>query len=489
MTLHLATNRLTRYGLLALLCAGVSVWFPANYLLVLTGLLSLLGAGYGLAYLSSEPASRFNFLLTAPVLILTGSSLGMLLSFIAINVISPDIWAITLDYAHATTADVALAQGYTNLFAIVLFQAGSQLQRRGYPAAIQQLAVDALQQHRVLLLTGTLLIIVCQLYLLQTGQLVYGGRDISDETAPTHPVMALITPLIPALPFALTHYIRHSYSQKVTGRLLLYGSLIGFELFWFFLSGRRSTIFFFLLAFAGFFVNEPIRLRYLIRHSLQLGLVVFIALKIADTYHKIRVANRFEKAQHMSVGDITAGLQTVDDGKYERLRNLNLAARASYSSLALGQFVNLFSTTRHQPLYGLELAGSLLFATPSDFLIDKRTLLVKEHLYERTYSLGLSDISETLYLESFIDFGWLGFLVYPLLLSLIWYLVYALVCHINHPLVGLFVGCSCLHLALTMIETDLITFLSVVRTILVYCLIALFVIHRQLVDASTPTPS
>lgn len=301
--------------------------------------------------------------------------------------------------------------------------------------------------------------------------------------------MALIAPLVPALPVALTRYIRHSYGQKAIGRLVLYTGLIGFELFWFFLSGRRSTIFFFLLAFAGFFVDEPIRLRYLIRHGLQVAMVVFVALKLADTYHKIRVANRFEKAQHMSVGDITAGLQTVDDGKYERLRNLNLAARASYSSLALGQFVNLFSTTRHQPLYGRELAGSLLFATPSDFLVDKRTLLVKEHLYERTYSLGLSDISETLYLESFIDFGWMGFLVYPLLLGLVWYLVYALVCHINHPLVGLFVGCSCLHLALTMIETDLITFLSVMRTTLVYCLLALLVTHRRPVDIAAPAES
>ncbi len=484
MSLSVTTNRLTRYCLMAVLAAGLCVFIPSDYLLVLTGLLSLVGARYGLAYIGTVPESRFNFLLTAPTLILIGSSLGMLFSFTAINYISPDIWSITLDYAHTTTADVALAQGYTNLFASILFQLGSRLQRSTYPATIQQHIVAGLQQHRATLITVVLIVITCQLYLIQTGQLVYGGRDISDETAPTHPVMALIAPLVPAMPFVLTYYIRQHYNQKAFGQLLIVSGLVGVELFWFFLSGRRSTIFFFLLAFAGFFANEPIRLRYLLRHGIQVVLIGFVALKIADTYHKIRVANRFEKAQHMSVQDISAGLQSVDDGKYEQLRNLNLAARASYSSLALGQFVNLFSTTRYQPLYGQELTGSLLFASPSNFFVDKRTLLVKEHLYERTYSLGLSDISETIYLESFIDFGWLGFLVYPLLIGLVIYPAYWLTERVNQPLISLFWGCTCMHLALTMIETDLITFLSVVRTALLYGLLALLLGQRG--TSSTP---
>ncbi|QIP16237.1 hypothetical protein G8759_28140 [Spirosoma aureum] len=477
MMLSPDNKKFIRYTCLAGGSALISLFLPSNYLLVCTGLLSLTGGLYGFATLLKSPESRFNFFVVGAVVIVLGSSLGMLLSFASISLVSSDIWEITIEYAHATTADIALAQTYANAFAIAFLLIGSRSQLQKTITLINQDFRYCLQEHKKIIYAFVVTILICQIYLLNTGVIVYGGKSLADEGQPTHPLLAIILPVVPVLPIVLAYYLRENFfaGQKLVVILCLIFLLN--ELAWFFLFGRRSVIYFFLLSFAGIFFDKSLGKRFLFRNMIPILICCYTAVKIADLYHKMRVVYSFEQAQRMSMVDVILGLESADSEKYNQIRNMNVAARAAYSSLALAQFVNLFRTTNGAPLMGQELINSILFATPSNFLVDKKMILAKEALYSKAYSLDITDISETLYLESFIDFSWSGFFIYPLFIFLLLSLVYALLISVRNSLFSLLVACVSLSLSLMMIEVDMIIFLSTIRA-LFSCFLLVIIIKK-----------
>ena len=464
----------TYTGLAGLNALLAQVFWP-DFWLVCTSLLSITGGFYGLGYLMKVPGSRFNFFLAGATIIALANAAGILLSFIALLSVDYGLWVMVIEYAHTTVADLALAQAYTNTFAIMLWLLGGRLQRSGIVARLHEDVGNFLRDYKVAGIVLMLVVLVCQAYLLQQDVIVYGGKNIATEGDPTHPLLALLIPLIPPLPFLLGYYVR---SEVRTGRwvaALFFGVLLLAELYWFFLFGRRSILQFAVFLFAGFSYGNLLTAKLIPKHIVLLGISLFFILKIADTYHKLRTVYGFENLQRMSVVAGLAGLQDVDDDQYGSVRKMNLVARSAYSSLAIGQFVNLFRTRTHRPLAGQVLMSSMLVATPSDFFVDKKDVLAKEALYETAYSLKLTDISETLCLESFIDFGWYGFLLYATFIYVLFYVIYWLASQCRNPLFSLLVGCISVSLAMSMIETDMITFLASLRVLFLYGLLtALF---------------
>ncbi|AQG80571.1 hypothetical protein AWR27_15330 [Spirosoma montaniterrae] len=420
-----------------------------------------MGGFYGLASLLANPASRFNFFRVAAVAVVLGNAAGSLFSFVTLSFQANDLWKTILELAHTTPTDLTLAQAYVNLFSLALLVVDKKLENSQLINTLQAMTAVCLGLHRNAVQWLMSALLVSQAYLLQLGVVVYGGKDLSQEGTPTHPLLALTGPFVPLLPFALAFYQRGYWQQNQYARAVLCGLLLMLELGWFFLLGRRSIFFFFVLMAMGLTFNQPVTRQLLRRNALPILLTVGIAAGLADIYHKLRVLYRFERVQQMQLADALAGIRAADDSRYADIRNRNLALRSSYGPMALGQFVNLFRTSPAAPLGGRQLAGSLLMTAPSDWLIDKRTVLVKEFLYESAYGLGLTDISETLCLESFIDFGWPGFLPYVLLLALLLYPAYAAAKH--NPLFALLTGVMLTSLAMSMIETDLITLLASLR--------------------------
>ena len=468
------TRKFIRYAGLAIVSALVSLWLSSNFMLLCTGILSFMGGVFGANRLLNVPESRFNFFQMAPVIIVLASSSGILFSFMSLSFISSDLWEIAMIYAHLTTIDIILAQAYTNLFAVSLLIIGGKLSRSEIIHQIHRDVTACLHDQKRTVLLWLVLMLICQLYLYNAGVIVYGGKDLLQEGEPTHPLLAMITPLIPALPFVLAYYLRTYIMDGHWLSVLLFSSILGIELFWFFLFGRRSIIYFFIFSAAGLVHNIPLNFKHLLKNIIPILLTCFFALNVADTYHKMRSMYSFEGVQRMNIMDVLSSLQNVDDETYNKIRQTNLASRAAYSSLALGQFVNVFRTTNKPSLLGQVLASSILHATPSNFLVDKKTILVKESLYENAFSLRITDISETLYLESFIDFGWLGFLIYTPFLFGILYLLCSAVSKAQQPVISLFASCAFISLALSMIETDMITFLATIRTLFFYYLLSLF---------------
>lgn len=469
------TGKFIRYTGLAWLSALMTFLFWADFWLICTSLLSLIGGLYGLGNLLKMPEMRVNFFLISAVIIVLASGFGILFGFVSMALVSHDIWEITIEYAHTTTVDLALAQAYTNTFAIVFWLLGRRLHYSGVISSVYQAVATCLHEHKRTLLMLVAAILICQLYLFSANVVVYGGKDLATEGEPTHPLLALIIPLVPVLPFVLAYYTRGYFQagRWIAGTLFIL-LLLG-ELNWFFLFGRRSILYFFILLFAGLVHATVLTGRSIIKNLVPIGISLFVILTIADTYHKMRSVYGFQNLQRMNLVDGLTNLKTnTDDEKYASVRKMNLSIRSAYSSLALGQFVTLFRTTPHEPLAGQILMNSILLATPSDFLIDKKSVLAKEALYEHSYSLRLTDISETLYLEAFIDFGWLGGFLYAGFIFTLFYSIYSLASYGYNPLFSLIVSSLSISLALTMIEVDMITFLANIRTLFVYYLATQF---------------
>lgn len=474
------SRKFLKYTGLSIISGPMALLFWPDGWLIVTAALSIVGGFYGLGFLLTNPAARANFLLFGAVVVVLVSAAGMLFSFVSISWVDYEIWSLFLDYTHVMLPDLALVQGVANAFAIVLWLLGNRLQRSGLMDSIFQQVIYALdyQKKAVWLLSmGTL---ACQFYLLNGSVVVYGGKDIADESAPVHPLLALVLPLVPVLPLALAYYVRGYFQNSRWLAGLLTTALLLGELYWFFLFGRRSIVYFFVLLITGFSFGKALTVRAIFRNLIPLGLSVFVMLTIADTYHKMRTMYGFNALQRMNVAEGVAGLQNLDNEQYGNIRRMNMAVRSSYSSLAVARFVNLFRTTSYQPLAGQVLLNSMLLATPSDFLVDKSRIMAKELLYERAYALSLTDISETLYLEAFIDFGWLGCFIYGGFIFGLFYTLYALIHRSRSPIGCLIASCAGIYLALTLIETDMISFLAALRTLFVYCvLVGLFSVRRS----------
>ena len=468
------------YTGLTLFIGPLALLFWPDFWLVFTAMFSITGGLYGLGYLLAKPAARINFLLVGAVIIVLVSASGLLFSFASISWVDYEIWSLFLDYTHITTPDLALAQGVANAFAILLWLLGNRLQRSGLMDDILQQVIYALDYQKKAVRLLVMGVMACQFYLLNTAVVVYGGKDIANESAPVHPLLALLLPLVPVLPFVLAYSVRgyFQHGRWLTG-LFIAVLLLG-ELYWFFLFGRRSIIYFFIMALMGFSFAKILTIKHIIRNLIPLGLSVFAMLTIADTYHKMRTVYGFNALQRMNVAESVVGLQTIDNERYGTIRRMNVAVRSSYSSLAVARFVNLFRTTSYRPLAGQVLLNSLLLATPSDFLVDKSRVIAKEILYERAYALSLTDISETLYLEAFIDFGWLGCFIYGSFVFGLFYALYAFIHRSRSPIGCLIVSCAGSWLALTLIETDMISFLASLRTLFMFCvLIGLFSVRKS----------
>ncbi len=483
-TFIIANNRFVLGLWLSLPVAAGALLWPHVVWFVAVGGLSVLGGFCGLIWLLTDPVSRFNFFRVAAVAIVLGNSLGSLFSCLTLSLVDAHLWETLLELAHTTPTDLTLAQAYVNLFALALLTVSNWLTIRILTEKLHTSAAICLTDYALLVRWLMAALLLGQAYLLHLGVIVYGGKDLAHESDPTHPLLALIGPFIPLLPFGLAYYCRTRWQQNRPVEAACYALLLTLELGWFFLAGRRSIFFFFVLTALGFGFHQSFTLQTLRRHALPMLLMGGLALGLADVYHKLRVMYRFEGVQQMNLADALAGIGTADDARYADIRNRNLALRSGYGAVALGQFVNLFRTSPAQPLGGRQLTGSLLMTTPSNWFVDKQTVLVKEFLYESAYGLGMTDISETLCLESLIDFGWWGFLVYVGLLALLLYPVYAV--SGQNPLFALLAGVSLTSLAMTMIETDLITLLASLRMLLpVYVLTYLFGPRIQPVTSAT----
>lgn len=425
---------------------------------------SLIAGALGVIMLLLVVETRFNFLFVSAIVILLGGSMGILNTFFSTYWSDRDLWLYILNENNTTYEDLADARIYTNSFCLMFFILGYILQSSDMITSIHKKCVTVLHESggSIKIATGILLLI--QIYLVYGGHIVYGGTDFDLEGKPSHPLTAFI-PLVPTIIILVSYNIRLENNNTFITKLIL-TSILLFEGYWFFLFGRRSIVFYFLLVMVGFFYNEPITFERVKSNAVIILICLVIIYQMTNLFQKIRVFSGYNVVQKVGVIE-TLKLMQVDESEYKSINKQNITLRSSYGSFILSFFVDLYKTKPVQPLNGQIIINSLLAATPSNYIIDKSTFLVQENLYNYHFGLSLPDCSESSVLESYLDFSTWGFIVYPILFFALIYLISKITLYQSNE-INLITACCLFLIAVSMIETNMIIILNSIRSIIFF---------------------
>jgi hypothetical protein len=190
-----------------------------------------------------------------------------------------------------------------------------------------------------------------------------------------------------------------------------------------------------------------------------------------------------------AVYELSSSLEASD---FARLNAINLAFRTSTTLFAIATADNLFISGQMGHAYGRDFLGSLIKATPSDFFVNKKDVLVQESLYNSLsndkYSGG-TDYGDTVVLASYVDFGILGVVfLYPLLILLI--INFVKRASAQNKYLGVFFLFSFTYTGLTLLEGTIVSLLVASRTFIVITILAysmkLFIPAHQVPSVQKP---
>lgn len=451
-------------------------FFSDNGTFLLLELITLTSILYGILILFSEPSSRINFFLVAALTIMMGSSLGILNSYFYLDYIYEGEWDNMLMSNGITITEVIESQCVANTFSMVLSVISLFLQQSKILKSIHLSITKLFDNEPKVIFIFITIIVLSQFYAILTNLVAFGGRLLEEQDKATHPLIAIIGPIVPCVVIASSYYHRHSFKKKSAVEIVFFTGILLLELYWHFLTGRRTIIFCTLLILLGYGFNEIITLRTLRKTGIYILIFCYISIRMTDIFYIVRAFSGYENIQKQGILDVIQNL-SVDESTRSYYRNINIATRSSYSSVSVASFLKLFKDTNNDYLQGVSILNSLMFATPSNFFYDKKEILLKEDLYSNSYRLSLDDISETIYLESIIDFGFLGLLfVYPFILFVSSWPFYWYCSHSRNELNNFLLVGTYVYLAFSMIETDTLTFLISIRSLIVSFFVS-FVIY------------
>jgi len=130
--------------------------------------------------------------------------------------------------------------------------------------------------------------------------------------------------------------------------------------------------------------------------------------------------------------------------------------------------------SNRQPLMGQDISSNFLLALPSDIFVDKSKVLVNEDLYNHVYNLAVPDIANSYLTSAFLDFSWLGLVIYPLAIYLIFNALIKLVLNNNSILINLFLLASLLRISFRSAEASTTSFFADIRQFLFVYLLVYF---------------
>jgi hypothetical protein len=77
-------------------------------------------------------------------------------------------------------------------------------------------------------------------------------------------------------------------------------------------------------------------------------------------------------------------------------------------------------------MYGENLINSVIWSIPGPLFPDKKDFPVQEELLYAHFPIGDKDTADSLYLSAYTEFGWMGIIIYPMLVAGLWLLVLSL---------------------------------------------------------------
>jgi hypothetical protein len=292
------------------------------------------------------------------------------------------------------------------------------------------LSSNLLKRHMSGLIAVVAIISALQVVLLLTNQWTYGTLTVtenptSDEQAsPLLQLAVAVTGGVSGFSGLLVGaLLRDKHWRKLSPatllKLAILVAIIALQILWWLPLGRRVVVVQLALAFVAFLgsKNEFILSRRTVS-TYVLSLLVFlpVAVLMSRIFVTLRLLN-WSAGGGTSIGlfELLTRLNEIDPNDVDSYQ-----AEAGTRALIIYSY-EIVRSYIYPPLGGLELLTQVINAIPS-FLIPKTDVLqylggAHEQLWANTRGIPMDDYAQTLLLEGYVDFSFIGFVVYAFVVS------------------------------------------------------------------------
>jgi hypothetical protein len=417
-----------------LIClAPVPIWLLAAVMdsEVVASLAAGLGLYLGLVWgraLFQRPALLLGFLNIGAVSLLIIMSLSWLMAqFFNLTALGQSLSVALVRDVGTTLPAYAGAVAYTLVFAAVLAGLGglATIQAMEANAVVRLMAARGVRPRNLLVLIG----LICALegWLILTGVISYRTFAIAGFDEGRIPWYLPMLQIVFAAQVGLNALAIFQIARATKRRKISMGVIavsVFLILFINFTQGRSGFIFCALLHlyWTIFFMGRIPRLKKLVPIML-----VVLPLLYAGT-----ILNNFMRGDAMQGVDLkTVGftayfssavkswqtdnvLRAAENARSsENLASRPLVAHPLAKSMALPEARKSFTL-------GENLFNSAIWAIPSVLISDKKRYPIQEDLLYAHFPVGTEDTADSPYLYAYVDFGYAGVFIYPVLLAVFW---------------------------------------------------------------------
>ena len=216
------------------------------------------------------------------------------------------------------------------------------------------------------------------------------------------------------------------------------------------------------------------------------AVLFFMVINAAKFYQQLRTVGGVAVLQNVTITSLRKVInlyQSSDNIELKKASEYNVEIRALSTVAAVAHYEKLLASGGVQLANGQELYNNFLKATPSNFFVDKSSVLIMEGLASKLSSGKIRanrDLGGTLILESMIDFGRLGVYIYPLVLTIIILAFFWMLVRVNNPFVMLWFVIALDYSMLSMVESSIgDLFLAMRVTLFVMLIMGMFWITKR----------
>jgi uncharacterized membrane protein YidH (DUF202 family) len=318
-----------------------------------------------------------------------------------------------------------------------------------------------------------------QIYLIVSGQVVFNAAASAIKSTSENPIssngyISFAFFLCNSSPFLIGILWGKLFSMKEFAKRKQYYFLyvMSFSaLAWMLMSSRRSIVFGTITILFGFVLTNYKTEQYNWRKIFSLKRLFFVVsalLLIAFAFNFFSYL-RFFSYSYQKAGNTTLLSYLIDSlssyidvltnplqqTKYDLFKE-STAKNLSTRTFVFGFLVtSVHAVNGKEPLMGRDFVANVLLSTPSNFFVDKSTVIAGEDLYKSFYNLKLTDVANSYITSAFLDFSWLGLLIYPFAIFLIYNFLMRLALVSNSILPYIILTASLLNISFNGAESSL----------------------------------
>jgi hypothetical protein len=323
-------------------------------------------------------------------------------------------------------------------------------------------------------------VVACQIYLILTGESGYAyvvGAYYDRELSLTYQIInSLSIFVLPASSLALAEIISERRVRPSAFMMLLVSVVIIVQFAWWSTAGRRPLTIIVLISLVSL-ASRLLKGQRIKKFTFPIALALLVSLPgvwfFWESYYVLRMAtNAVNGAENLSILDLSRARQLASGAVGDAGFAANIVERPFETVTSLTTVRN----TSTGFLWGWNGLSQALLTIPSALFPGKIAFIgpVIENLWAVSLGLSGADIVNTIVLDSYVDFGWLGVPLYIAIFSVICGGVFKLSVLSRSNMTTGFCYFTILFTALNS-ETTLVTSFTALRTALVITFLVLSV--------------